>query len=207
MITEFLDDQAANAALAMLLYLKSEDAKKPVQIYFNMPGAELRPALALYDTICQLKGGGCQVTTVSYSLCAGTAALLVASGSPGRRFTTPHALFRLSKPGLDSPFQGQASEIELEAQQVLRDGLRLEKEMARNTGRPAQKIQEDMRRSFYLSAEEAVDYGLVDHVLAPELDKGARLDQGYRDPWSGQVTREKVGFGMFADPNQPRTAV
>jgi len=207
MVTEYIDDQMANAYLAMLLYLQSEDAKKPVQIYFSSPGAQLKPALALYDTIVQLKNKGCKVTTVSYSLCAGMGAFLAAAGSPGRRFATPNSLFLLSKTGLESPIQGQASEIELEAKQMLRECARIEEELSRITGRPMDKIQEDLKRNFYLTAAEAVEYGLIDKVLVPQFDKGAHLEKGTRDPWSGQVVKEKVGFGVFADPDQPRTAV
>lgn len=134
MISEYIDDNMANAYLAMLLYLQSEDAKKPVQIYFSSPGAALKPALALYDTICQLKAKGCKVTTVSYSLCAGMGAFLVAAGSPGRRFATPNSLFLLSKTGLESPVQGQATEIELEARQMLRESNRVEEELSSITG-------------------------------------------------------------------------
>lgn len=207
MVTEYLDENNANANLAMLLYLQSEDATKPVQIYFAVPGAALKPALALYDTICQLKAKGCKITTVAHSLCGGMGAFLVSSGTKGRRFATPNALFYMSKTGLESAFQGQASEIEVEVRQMLRESARVEEELAANTGRPIEKIQEDLKRDFYMSAEKAVEYGLLDRVLVPQADKGVKLDQGVRDPWSGQVTKEKVGFGVFADPNQPRTAV
>lgn len=207
MITEYIDENYANANLAMLLYLQSEDAKKPIQIYFSVPGATLKPALALYDTIGQLKAKGCQVTTVSYSLCSGMGAFLAAAGTPGRRFATPNALFLLSKTGLEAPVYGQATEIELETAQMLRESARVEAALSNITGRPIEKIQEDLKRDFYLSAEKAVEYGLIDKVLVPETDKGSALDQGVRDPWSGQITKEKVGFGVFADPNQPRTAV
>mmetsp|Transcript_98717 Transcript_98717/g.235210 ORF Transcript_98717/g.235210 Transcript_98717/m.235210 type:complete len:313 (+) Transcript_98717:56-994(+) len=207
MVSEYIDDNMANAYLAMLLYLQSEDAKKPVQIYFSSPGAALKPALALYDTIGQLKAKGCKVTTVSYSLCAGMGAFLAAAGSPGRRFATPNSLFLLSKTGLESPVRGQATEIELEAKQMLRESERIEEELSSITGRPMEQIRKDLRRNFYLTAAEAVEYGLIDKVLVPEDDKGSKLDKGTRDPWSGQVVKPEVGFGVFADPDQPRTAV
>jgi len=207
MVNQYLDENYANAMLAMLLYLQSEDATKPIQIYFAVPGAALKPALALYDTICQLKAKGCKITTVSYSLCDGMGAFLMSAGSPGRRFATPHSLFRLSKTGLESPFYGQVTDIVAEARQMLRESTRVEEELAMNTGRTVEKIREDLQRDFYLSAEKAVEYGLVDRVLKPQEDKGKQLDQGIRDPWSGTVTKPTVAFGEFADPNQPRTAV
>jgi len=207
MVTDYVDEACANANLAMLLYLQSEDAQKPVQIYFNVPGAQLKPALALYDTICQLKAKGCKVTTVSYSLCAGMGAFLVASGTKGRRFATPNSLFRLSKTGLESPVQGQAADITVETIQMLKESKRVEEELASITGRSIEQIEDDLKRDFYLTGEQAAEYGLVDKVLVANPNKGAKLDQGTRDPWSGMVTKEKVGFGVFADPNQPRTAV
>jgi len=207
MVTDYIDEQYANANMAMLLYLQSEDAKKPMQIYFAVPGAALKPALALYDTIVQLKAKGCKVTTVSYSLCAGMGAFLVAAGSPKRRFATPNALFQLQKTGLAGPMQGQAEDIAVETLQMLKESARVEEELALITGRPLETIQKDLQRNFYLNAEQAVEYGLVDRVLVPQTDKGKKLNQGVRDPWSGQLVKEKVGFGVFADPNQPRTAI
>lgn len=167
MLTEYIDEPFANASLAMLLYLRSEDPQKPISLYVAVPGCELKPALALYDTICQVKARGCEITTVSYSLCAGMGALLVAAGSPGRRFATPSSVFLLSKTRLESPIQGQATEIGVEVTQMLRESARVEMEIASMTGQPVGKIQDDLRRNFYLSAEGARDYGLVDRVLVP----------------------------------------
>jgi len=207
MVTEYIDEQYANACMAILLYLQSEDATKPIQIYLNVPGAQLKPALALYDTIGQLTAKGCKVSTVCFSICAGMGAFLAAAGTKGRRFATPNSLFLLAKTGLESPFQGQAEDILVETVQMLKESARVEEELSRITGQPLEKIQTDLKRNFYLSAEKAVEYGIVDRVLVAQTDKGAKLNQGVRDPWSGQVVKEKVGFGVFADPNQPRTAV
>merc|ERR1719428_1312566 len=101
-------------------------------------------------------------------------AFLSAAGTPGRRFATPNALFLLSKTGLESPFQGQAIDIEIEAVQMLKDSDAVEQELAKNTGRDIERIREDLKRDFYLSAEQAVDYGLVDRVLVPDTEKGAK---------------------------------
>jgi len=207
MVTEYIDENAANAYIAMLLYLQSEDAQKPVQIYFSSPGAQMKPALALYDTIVQLKSKGCKITTVNYALCVGMGAFLMAAGTKGRRFTTPNSMFLLTKTGLESPFQGQAEDILIETIQMLKECDRIEAELSEITGQTREKIEKDLSRNFYLTAEKAMEYGLVDKVLVPETDKGKRLDEGQRDPWSGSVTKTKVGFGEFADPNQPRTAV
>merc|ERR1719188_2668067 len=125
----------------MLLYLQSEDATKPIQIYFNVPGAMLQPSLAIYDTLNQLKAKGCKLTTVVFSLCSGMGAFLAAAGTKGRRFATPNAIFRISKTGLASPVQGQASEIELEAAQMLREAGVVESELAAMTGRSLEQMQ------------------------------------------------------------------
>lgn len=207
MVTEYIDEDYSNLMLSILLYLQSEDATKPIQIYFAVPGASLKPALALYDTILQLKARGCKVTTVAISLCTGMGAFLVAAGTKGRRFATPNSLFRLTKTGLESPFQGQAADIKVETIQMLRETARVEEELAKNTGQSLEKIQADLGRTFYLTAEKAAEYGVIDKVLQQNPEKGKKLDEGVRDPWSGAVTKANVGFGVFADPNQPRTAV
>lgn len=204
MVDSYIDENCANANLAMLLYLQSEDATKPIQIYFSVPGAALKPSLALHDTMNQLKAKGCKITTVSYSLCSGMGAFLMAAGTKGRRFATPNSLFRLSRTGLASPIQGQAAEIEVESHQVLKESAAVERELATLTGRSLEQIQKDLSRDFYMDAEQAVEYGLVDRCIKPQVKRD--LDKGARDPWSGQVTSEKVGFGVFADPTQPRTA-
>eukprot|EP00929_Paragymnodinium_shiwhaense_P015144 TRINITY_DN123181_c0_g1_i1.p1 TRINITY_DN123181_c0_g1~~TRINITY_DN123181_c0_g1_i1.p1 ORF type:complete len:415 (+),score=103.99 TRINITY_DN123181_c0_g1_i1:118-1362(+) len=206
-VSEYIDDGYANAIISMLLYLQSEDGSKPLQIYLSSPGAQLKPALALYDTIGQLKAKGCKVSTVCHSLCAGMSAFLAAAGTPGRRFATPNSLFLMTQTGLESPVQGQAEDIYVEAKQMLRETAAVEKEWSKLTGQPLEKIQKDLSRNFYLSAEQAKEYGIIDKVLKPNEDKGKALTDGVRDPWSGTITKEKVGFGVFADPNQPRTAV
>lgn len=207
MISEYIDESAGNAYIAILLYLQSEDAKKPIQIYFSSPGADLRPALALYDTIGQLKAKGCKVTTVAFSLCSGMGAFLMACGTKGRRFATPNALFLLTETGLESPMRGQATDIDIETMQLLKETLKIETEFAGLTGQKLEKIQHDLKRKFYLSADGAKEYGLIDRVLKADLDKGKKLREGVRDPWSGEMSATKTGFGVFSDPNQPRTAV
>lgn len=206
-VNEYLDESYVNATIAMLLYLQSEDPQKPIQVYLAVPGGTVKPSLALYDTMCELKARGCRISTVAYSLCAGLGPLLLSAGSAGRRFATPNALLRLSSGGLPQPLRGQAAEIAIETRQMLREGAGVVDAFVASTGRDAETIRRDLRRDFYLSATEAVDYGLVDRVLTPNVDKGRVLDDGLRDPWSGHVTRAKVAFGQFADPNQPRTAV
>lgn len=203
-IDSFIDENYANGTLAMLLYLQSEDATKPIQIYFNVPGAMLQPSLAIYDTMNQLKAKGCKITTVVFSLCSGMGAFLAAAGTKGRRFATPNSIFRISKTGLASPIQGQASEIELEATQMLKEATVVENALAEMTGKPLEELQKDLGRDFYLDSEKAVEYGLVDRVMKSPDKRD--LNTGQRDPWSGAMTSEKVGFGVFADPNQPRTA-
>jgi len=200
MVSEYIDDRVANIYLAMLLYLQSEDPTKPVQLYFSVSGADLKPSLALYDTICELKAKGCPVTTVAYSLCQGVGALLAASGTQGRRYATQNALMMLTKTGLENPVQGPASDLRVEVAQMLKENARVEAELASITGQTREKIEKDLRRNFYLSAAEAVEYGLCDRVLQ---DAGPNGKEPTRDPWSGVLVNEQVGFGVFASERPP----
>ena len=109
--------------------------------------------------------------------------------------------------GLESPFQGQAEDIFVEATQVLQESNRAEKELATITGKSIEEISDDLNRNFYLSSDKAVEYGLMDRALIPDGHDRDKLSQGIRDPWSGAVAVPRVGFGEFADPHQPRTAV
>ena len=133
-----------------------------------------------------------------YSLCAGASSLLAASGEEGRRFCTPNTFFRLSQSGLEHPIQGQAEDISVEAAQILREKACLEEELAKKTGNSLEKISMHLRRILYLSAEEAVEYGLIDRVLTPHQEMGEKLNLGTRDHWGIAVVEPNIGFGESA---------
>jgi len=171
-ISQFIDEDASNNIISTLLYLRKEDPNEPLNLYFNVPGALLRPGLAVYDLLCQLRQD-CEISTVNLGLCTGMGALLCGAGTKGKRCAMPNARFLLQRVGMESPFQGQASDIGLEVSNVKVWNDRLEGEIARMTGQTAARVREDMRRDFYLSSEEAVRYGLIDKVLLPAPQKRA----------------------------------
>jgi len=180
-ISQFIDEEAANGIISTLLYLRKEDPQEPLNLYFNVPGALLRPGLAVYDLLNQLRQD-CEINTVNLGLCTGMGALLCGAGTKGKRCAMPNSRFLLQRVGMDSPFQGQASDIGLEVSNVKVWNDRLEGEIARMTGQPISRVRDDMRRDFYLSSEEAVRYGLIDKVLLPAPQKratqGGEVDLG-----------------------------
>lgn len=117
MIGRYIDEEYANEIISIILYLRKEDPKGPISLYFNVPGAVFRPALAVYDVIQQTKEM-CEISTVNLGLCTGMGALLCGSGTKGKRSAMPNSRFLLQRTGMDTPFQGQASDIGLEVKNV-----------------------------------------------------------------------------------------
>lgn len=174
MISRFIDEEAANEIIAILLWMRQQDSYKSISIYFNVPGALLRPALAIYDLIEQTKET-CEIETVNLGLCSGMGSFLCAAGTKGKRSAMPNSRFLMQRMGLDKPVRGQAVDIVLEVKNIKMWNDRTEKELAKLTGQPVEKIQNDLKRDFYLSSDEAVQYGLIDQVLLPApLKRAAR---------------------------------
>jgi ATP-dependent Clp protease, protease subunit len=175
MISRYIDEAAANEIIAILLYLRKQDAREPISLYFNVPGAQLRPALAIYDLIENTKAKGCRIETVNLALCAGMSAMLCSAGTKGYRRAMPNARFLLQRTGLGQGqvFRGQATDIALEVKNVKNWNDRMELELSKLTGQDVETIQHDLRRNFYLTSEEAVRYGLIDAVLLPSPRKRA----------------------------------
>jgi ATP-dependent Clp protease, protease subunit len=184
MIGRFIDENAANDIISMLLWLRKESMTTPIDLYLNVPGALLRPGLAVYDLIVQTKDQGCEIRTVNLGLCSGIGALLVGAGTKGHRRAMPNSRFLLQHTGIDKVFRGQASDIGLEVKSVVKSNERLDLELHKMTGQPIPKIKKDMERDFYLAADEAVQYGLIDQVLLPTFNKRA-------------ATGGVVGLGSF----------
>ena len=151
--------------------MRFEDPRKPISIYFNVPGALMKPCLAVYDTLRTLE---CPVTTVNLGLATGMGAFLCGAGTKGMRYALPNARFLMQRTGLDDPYQGQASDIGLIVRENLRDNERTERALSEITGRAPLTVQEEMQRDFYLSSSEAVQYGLIDRVLLPTADDKVR---------------------------------
>lgn len=159
-LSEEVDDGIANAIVAYLLYLDSEDNSKPIYLYINSPGGSVTAGMAIYDTIQHIKA---EVTTICVGLAASMGAFLLAAGSKGRRLALPHARIMIHQPLGGT--RGQATDIEIEARQILRVRQELNELLAKHTGKPIDQIAKDTDRDNFMSAEEARDYGLIDRVV------------------------------------------
>jgi ATP-dependent Clp protease protease subunit len=159
----------ANLIIAQLLFLESDDPDREITLYVNSPGGTITAGLAIYDTMQYVR---CPVATVVVGQAASMAALLLCAGSPGRRRALPSARVMIHQPL--GGFQGQQSDIEIHAREILLVRQRVNEIMAEHTGQTAEKIKADTERDRYLTAEQAKDYGLVDQVISPRDLKLAR---------------------------------
>jgi ATP-dependent Clp protease protease subunit len=157
-----VNDGVANALVAQMLYLDSEDNSKPIYIYINSPGGSVTAGLAIFDTMQYVKS---EVVTICVGLAASMGAFLLAAGSKGKRLALPHSRIMIHQP-LGGTSQRQASDIEIEAREILRIKDMLNQSMADMTGQDLAKIAKDTDRDYFLSAAEAKDYGLIDRVIA-----------------------------------------
>jgi len=161
-----VNDDVANLIVAQFLFLQSEDAEKDINFYINSPGGSVTAGLAIYDTMQFLK---CDVNTYCLGQAASMGALLLCAGAAGKRYALPNARIMIHQPW--GGFQGQASDIDIHAQEILRLKERLNEIMAFHCGKDKMNIGRDTDRDNFMSAEEARAYGLVDHVVAPHLKK------------------------------------
>ena len=155
-----ITDEVSNLAIAQLLFLQSEDPEKPVHLYINSPGGAVTAGLALYDTMQFLK---CPVYTYCVGQAASMAAVLLAAGTKGHRYALPNARIMIHQPW--GGVEGQATDISIQAREILRLRDRLNEILAHHTGKPLETIARDTDRDFFMSAEDAKSYGLVDEVL------------------------------------------
>ncbi len=155
-----IDDHIANLIVAQLLFLEAEDPEKDIYLYINSPGGVVTAGLAIYDTMQYIKP---DVVTICMGQAASMGAVLLAAGAPGKRFALPHARIMIHQPL--GGFQGQATDIEIHAREILRLKKMLNEILSRHTGRPLEKVEQDTDRDFFMSAEEAKEYGLIDKVL------------------------------------------
>jgi ATP-dependent Clp protease protease subunit len=155
-----VEDNVANLIIAQLLFLESENPDKDIHLYINSPGGSVSSGLAIYDTIQFIKP---DVSTMCVGQAASMGALLLAGGAPGKRFCLPHSRVMIHQPL--GGFQGQASDIDIHAREILKARERLNQILSLHTGQPLEKIQQDTERDHFLSSEEARDYGLIDSVL------------------------------------------
>ncbi len=160
-----IDDNVANIITAQLLFLQSEDAGKDISLYINSPGGSVTAGLAIYDTIQFLK---CDVTTYCIGQAASMGAVLLAAGTKGKRYALPNARIMIHQPW--GGVQGQASDISIQAKEILHTRDRLNEILALHTGKPVEAIAKDTDRDFFMSAAEAREYGLVDEVVKSRRD-------------------------------------
>jgi ATP-dependent Clp protease, protease subunit len=155
-----IDDTVANLVCAQMLFLEYEDPDKDINLYINSPGGDITALFAIYDTMKFVKP---DKSTFCYGQAASAAAILLAGGSPGKRFALPHARILIHQPYGGAA--GQATDIELQAKEILRMRDLLNQMLARDTGQPIEKIQKDTDRDFIMSADEAREYGIIDEVI------------------------------------------
>jgi ATP-dependent Clp protease protease subunit len=160
-----MNDEIANLIIAQLLFLESEDPDKDINFYVNSPGGLVTAGLAVYDTMQYIKP---DIATVCIGQAASMGAVLLAAGTPGKRYSLPNSRILIHQPM--GGFQGQASDIEIQAKEILRMKERLNEILMMHTGKQLEEIQKDTDRDFFMSGEEAKKYGIVDHVIANRDD-------------------------------------
>jgi len=160
-----MNDEIANLIIAQLLFLESEDPDKDINFYVNSPGGLVTAGLAVYDTMQYIKP---DITTVCIGQAASMGAVLLAAGTKGKRYSLPNSRILIHQPM--GGFQGQASDIEIQAKEILRMKDRLNQILVEHTGKEFESIQKDTDRDFFMSGEEAKKYGIIDHVIANRDD-------------------------------------
>lgn len=160
-LTEEVDDGIANAIVAYMLFLNSDDPNKPIYLYINSPGGSVTAGMAMYDTMQYIK---CEVITICVGLAASMGSFLLAAGTKGKRLALPHSRIMIHQP-LGGTGRRQATDIEIEAKQILRVRSELNELLAKHTGQPLSRIEKDTDRDYFMSAQEAVEYGLIDKVI------------------------------------------
>lgn len=155
-----IDDAVANTVVAQLIYLEAKDPQKDISLYINSPGGSVSAGLAIYDTMNYIK---CDVSTICIGMAASMGAFLLSSGAKGKRFALPNSEIMIHQPLGGA--QGQASDIKIAAEHILRTKQKLNTILSQNSGRPLSEIERDTDRDNYLSAQQAQDYGLIDRVF------------------------------------------
>ncbi len=163
-----IDDTVSNLVIAQLLFLEAEDPERDISLYINSPGGWISAGLAIYDTMRFIKP---DVSTICIGQASSMAAVLLAAGTRGKRFALPNSRVMIHQPS--GGFQGQASDIDIQAREILRMRERLNEILAEHTGQPLEKIERDSDRDFIMSADEALQYGILDQVIHRRVDASA----------------------------------
>ena len=155
-----VDDQVANLIVAQMLHLESQDPEKDISIYINTPGGSIYAGLAIYDTMQFIKP---EVSTICCGVAMSMGSLLLTGGAKGKRFSLPNSRILIHQPS--AGFEGQATDIQIHAQEILKTRKRIDEIYARHTGQPEEQVHRDMERDRFFKADEAADYGLIDRVI------------------------------------------
>jgi ATP-dependent Clp protease protease subunit len=159
-LTGEINDQVADLVVAQMLYLENKDSSKDISLYINSPGGSVSAGLAIYDTMNYIK---CDVSTICIGLAASMGAFLLSSGAKGKRYALPNSEIMIHQPLGGA--QGQASDIKIQADHIIKTKYRLNKILAKNSGKPFEEVEKDTDRDNYLSAEDAKEYGLIDEIF------------------------------------------
>ncbi len=157
-----VDSDLANLIVAQLLFLEAEDPEKDIYLYINSPGGSVNAGMGIFDTMNQVRP---DVSTICVGLAASMGAFLLSAGAPGKRMSLPHSRIMIHQPLISGMIQGQATDIEIQAKEILYLKEFLNQQLAKHTGQPLEKIQEDTERDFFMSPAEAKNYGLIDQVI------------------------------------------
>ena len=157
-----IDDNVSNLVTAQLLFLEAEDPERDISLYINSPGGSISAGLAVYDTIQFIRN---DVTTICVGQAASMAAVLLAAGSPKKRFSLPHSRILIHQPWM-SGLQGQATDIDIHAREILRIRTILNKILAHHTGQPLERIEKDVERDYIMTADQSKEYGIIDEVIS-----------------------------------------
>jgi ATP-dependent Clp protease protease subunit len=156
-----IDDNVANLVTAQLLFLEAEDPERDVSLYINSPGGVVSAGMAIYDTIQFIRPN---VATICIGQAASVAAMLLMSGTPGKRFALPNSRLLIHQPTIGG-LSGQATDIDIHAREILRIRASVNEIMAKHTGQPIEKIERDVERDFWMSAQQAREYGIIDEII------------------------------------------
>jgi ATP-dependent Clp protease protease subunit len=176
-LTGEIDDAVANLTVAQLLHLESDDPAKDINLYINSPGGEMNALFAIYDTMQFI---GADVATTCMGQAASSAAVLLAAGAPGKRSTLPHARVLIHQPW--GGVQGQSADIEIAAREVMAQRRQMVETLARHSGQTVERVEHDIDRDFILRGEDAVAYGLVDHVIESRRQAPAAISSNGSSP-------------------------
>lgn len=160
-LSDEVNDATASLVVAQLLYLEAQDSEKDISLYINSPGGSVTAGFAIYDTMQYIK---CDVSTICMGMAASMGAFLLSAGAKGKRYALPNSDIMIHQPSGGA--QGQATEIEITAKHILQTKAKLNKILAENTGKPVEVIAQDTERDNFMSAEEALEYGLIDKVIS-----------------------------------------